>query len=539
DEIVVLVLQDWYQTQIYPRLEFWGFEHGSIQPVRNSHCNKGGGNNTDLFGYVLDNSDGSYNKSFKTAEDFCITAGPLTGVRGHVKLAEDIVISQVDENVSRVFVIPPVLNENRDFIAFGETKKIYEDTTVDSARRGGVITSDFANESLMLGEPHHTQDDHDESYVALLQALPYHVDNVDSNGNLTAKPTNYTFSGFGDMADGIAGQMRIAYSSTRASEESKSASFGLASTTETVSLLGDAGKYAAGYLKFRATEANIAGNFDSRIKAAAGAYTALMDFVTDKIDTTTTNASTSATKVTLKEGFDARQFDRFVTYSAPQHIWRYKILNKPLPSWYVLGPKADYVSRDFDTESKDRYMTFSMYDEATPAGAGSDTHSGYQARHEEGNFFSYPSTIEDIEGYTAGGALISSPYRAAWAKSQTGMAVKFEQSKIDSQTYDEHIEKSELTKTVSAIASFFGAKDPSPLPPYTSHSEAFVKKYSSSETISIDVYGRTTLPGEAASHTLMAMPYTTREGTMKVGTAVSLINYGYQDSPALWSTRSR
>ncbi|MBQ6919809.1 MAG: VCBS repeat-containing protein, partial [Synergistaceae bacterium] len=344
DEIVVLVLQDWYQTQIYPRLEFWGFEHGSIQPVRNSHCNKGGGNNTDLFGYVLDNSDGSYNKSFKTAEDFCITAGPLTGVRGHVKLAEDIVISQVDENVSRVFVIPPVLNENRDFIAFGETKKIYEDTTVDSARRGGVITSDFANESLMLGEPHHTQDDHDESYVALLQALPYHVDNVDSNGNLTAKPTNYTFSGFGEMADGIAGQMRIAYSSTRASEESKSASFGLASTTETVSLLGDAGKYAAGYLKFRATEANIAGNFDPRIKAAAGAYTALMDFVTDKIDTTTTNASTSATKVTLTEGFDARQFDRFVTYSAPQHIWRYKILNKPLPSWYVLGPKADYVS---------------------------------------------------------------------------------------------------------------------------------------------------------------------------------------------------
>ena len=119
------------------------------------------------------------------------------------------------------------------------------------------------------------------------------------------------------------------------------------------------------------------------------------------------------------------------------------------------------------------------------------------------------------------------------------MEITFEQSKIDSQTYDETIEKSELNKTVSAIASFFGAKDPDPLPPYTSHSETFVKKYSSSEMINIDVYGRTTLPGEAASHTLMAMPYTTKEGAMKVGTAVSLINYGYQDSPALWRSNGR
>ncbi|MBQ7192922.1 MAG: hypothetical protein IJR98_00950, partial [Synergistaceae bacterium] len=508
------------------------------EPVRAWGCNKGGAGNTSLLGYSIGGNE--YNQSFKTAEDFCITAGPLTGVRGHVKLAEDIVISHVDEYASRVFVIPPVLNENRDFIAFGETKKIYEDTTVDSARRGGVITSDFANESLMLDTPTHTQDNHDESYVVVLQSLPYHIDNVLTDGSLSDKPENYTYSGFGDMAGGIKGQMRVAYWNGSSNSQEQSVSFGLASTTETVSLLGDAGEFAAGYLKFRATEANIAGNFDSRAKAAADAYNSIMNFVTDKIDSTTTNASSSANKVSIESGFDARFHDKFITYTAPQHIWRYKILNKPLPSWYVLGPKADFVSKDFsNAESQDRYISFSMYDTATLGTCEADSHSDYNARHENGNFFSYPSKVEDIEGYSEGGKLISQPYRTQWSKDGSNMGISFEQSEIESQSYDTHYQKSELTKTVSAIASFFGAEDPSPMPPYTSHSETFVKQYSTKESISVDIFGRTDLKGEAASHMLIVMPYTTREGTMKVGTAVELNDVGKQDSPVLWRSSSR
>ncbi|MBQ6920118.1 MAG: VCBS repeat-containing protein, partial [Synergistaceae bacterium] len=537
DEIVILVIQDSGGT-LYPRLEFWGFNHGSIEPVRAWGCNKGGAGNTSLLGYSIGGNE--YNQSFKTAEDFCITAGPLTGVRGHVKLAEDIVISHIDEYASRVFVIPPVLNENRDFIAFGDTKKIYEDTTVDSARRGGVITSDFANESLMLDTPTHTQDNHDESYVVVLQSLPYHIDNVLTDGSLSDKPENYTYSGFGDMAGGIKGQMRVAYWNGSSNSQEQSVSFGLASTTETVSLLGDAGEFAAGYLKFRATEANIAGNFDSRAKAAADAYNSIMNFVTDKIDSTTTNASSSANKVSIESGFDARFHDKFITYTAPQHIWRYKILNKPLPSWYVLGPKADFVSKDFsNAESQDRYISFSMYDTATLGTCEADSHSDYNARHENGNFFSYPSKVEDIEGYSEGGKLISQPYRTQWSKDGSNMGISFEQSEIESQSYDTHYQKSELTKTVSAIASFFGAEDPSPMPPYTSHSETFVKQYSTKESISVDIFGRTDLKGEAASHMLIVMPYTTREGTMKVGTAVELNDVGKQDSPVLWRSSSR
>ncbi len=536
DEFAILFFQESGAGILYPRLERWYCDKDSIKPHRDSDRKKGGAGDSSVLGYTTENT----NSYYKDIEEFSIIAGPLTGTRGKFKLADDVAISHVYTDASRVFVIPTQLDLSRDFAGFGDSQKIYEDTDSDTMRRGALITADFANESLMLGKPSHTQDEHDESYVAVLQALPYHVDNVDADGELTDEPINYTFSGFGDMSGGIKGEMSVRYNITASESQNKNVSFGLASTTETISVLGKAGPYVHGYLKFRATEANIVGNFDPRVKAAAGVMNELMDFVTDKIDNTTTNASSSAHTDQISTTLEAKQYDALITYTAPQHIWRYKILNKPLPVWYVLGPKADYVSEDFSgAESQDRYITFSMYDTATPSSTYSDRHYAYQARHEEGNFFSYPSLIEDIEGYTAGGDLIGSPYSAEWNKSESGMMISFDQSKIDSQNYDEHVQKSALSKTISAIASFFGAKDPTGLPSYTSHSEAFVKKNSTSEAIDIRVYGRTDLPGEDAVHTLMAMPYTAREGTLKVGTAVQLSEAGTGYGPALWDTESR
>ena len=543
DEIAVLLFPEGHAGFAHPRLERWYCDKGSIKPKRDTSHRKGGPGDTSLLGYGVE-----FNNSYYLVnEEFSIIAGPLTGTKGKAKLADDVAISHVNSSRSSVYVIPTRLDTNRDFVGFGDTKTVFNVEDSSEGRRGGLVTADFANESLMLDKPSHVQDDHDESYVAVIQALPYHVDNVDQNGNLTAQPINYTFSGFGDLSDGIKGDMSVSYTTTQTSSEQQSVSFGLASTTETISVLGKAGPYVQGYLKFRTMEANIAGNFDPRVKAAAGAMNSLMDFVTDKMDNTTTNASSSAQTASISTTLQAKQFDALITYTAPQHIWRYRILNKPLPSWYVLGPRADYTSKDFssEAETQEHYITFSMYDSATPSSTHSDGHYAYQARHEEGNFFSYPSLIEDIEGYTSGGDLVSSPYSAAWDKSESGMTVNFEDSKIDSQKYDQTVHKSELSKGVSAIASFFGSlfgkkvDDPTGLPPYTSHSETFVKSYSSKEAIDIKVYGKTTLPGEAAMHTLMAMPYTAKEGTLKVGTAVQLTNVGMEYGPALWYPQSR
>ena len=88
--------------------------------------------------------------------------------------------------------------------------------------------------------------------------------------------------------------------------------------------------------------------------------------------------------------------------------------------------------------------------------------------------------------------------------------------------YDENIQRSGLSKVISAVASFFGADDPVPLPPYTSHNETVVKNFSTSERINFNLMGRNTESGEYAGNTLYFVPYLTREGAMQVAMAVKL-----------------
>ena len=513
DEIVLLVIHD-RNGELYPYLDLWRFSRGSgsIKPLLSSKYRKG-----DVLGYSIAGNE--YSQYYKTAEDFCITAGPITGTMGKAKLADDIAISHVNSDWSRVFVIPTQLDGNKNFARFGDTKRVYDYVGYNEGRRGAIITADFANEGLLLDKPTHTFDDHDMSYTVVLQAMPYHIDNIDINGNLTQYPINYTFSGFeGDEGNG---KMKVAYSKASSISNTKDVSFGMASTTETISVLGDAGEFVHGYLKFQTMGANILGNFDARIKTAASVTNSILDFFTDKVDKTTTNATKESNQTTVAETMDALIWDRLLSYSARQHIWRYKILNDPLPSWFKTGPKADNSTKELQSESKEHYITFSMYDSVTPSKTPSDRNNTYQARHEEGNLFSYPSSLEEIEGYNRNGELAADPAWIAWTKgSESSTIINFEQSKIDSQKYEEEVHKSELTKIVSAIKSFFGAEDSAP--PYTSHSETFQKSLSEAEQIDIELYGRSTIPGEEAGHAIRTMPFIAREGTLKVAHAVRL-----------------
>ncbi len=409
-----------------------------------------------------------------------------------------------------------------------------------------MITADFANEGLYLDKPKHTVVAFDQSYGAVIQAMPYHVDNVDINGNLTSYPINYTFSGFnGDEGNG---QMTIRYTKSDTKSTQNDVSFVMSSTTETIALLGDVGKTIHSGLNFVNTAANIAGNFNPKAKTASGILSSIMSFFTDKIDETTTNSTNEVKQFSTTSTMEAQLWDELLLYTAPQHIWRYKILNDPLPSWYNLGQKADYSSGNLKAKSKTHYVTFSVYDDVNAPVKDSPSmlenansmpgsqNNTYQARHEEGNFFSYPSFVKNTEGYNASGVLGEKETSVAWSKnSPTSTTLKFSQSKIDSLKYDENIQPSELTKTISAIATFFGAEDPNPLPPYNSHSETFQKKFSTSEQIDIELQGRSTLPGEEAGHEISVLPFLAREGTMKVATAVQLT---LGPSSRLWSPSS-
>ncbi len=556
DEIVVLYfLREKKQSESLPSIRCWQCDFGQIKPT--SFYAKGGVSDfgrTDtsvLGGYVdtpINYQYDSLTNQYQICEEFSITAGPVTGTPGKLKLADDIVISHINADASKVFVIPTRL-DGKKFASFGDAKKIYEVVARDGSRRGTVITADFANEGLLLDTPKHTVDALDQSYGAVIQAMPYHVDNVDIYGNITPDPINYTFSGFnGDEGNG---KMTIRYTKSDTQSTQNDVSFVMASTTETISLLGDVWQGVVDGLQFVNAVANIAGNFDPKAKSASDVMSNLMGVFLDRVDETTNTSTKEVKQFFTSTTMEAQLWDELLLYTAPQHIWRYKILSDPLPSWYQFGQKADYSSGNLKADKKIHYLTFSIYDDVkhpvtdshallekqnNPTSMLASQNNTYQARHEEGNFFSYPSFPDNSEGYNPSGLLDNEDTHITWTTgSPVSKTIRFVQSKINSLKYEDNIQPSFLTKTISAIAALFGADDPSPLPPYSSHSETFQKSFSTSEQIDIELQGRSTLPGDEAGHEILVRPFVAREGTMNIATAVQLIQ---GPSSRLWGANS-
>ena len=466
------------------------------------------------------------------AEQFSITAGPLTGRLGKATLVDDVAISYVDSSGSRIYVVPTIFNSLNNVWSFGDVKTIYESSGSDDYRRGAIITSDFAEEILKLDKPVHSVAPEDISYQSVIQAFPYHVDNISEDGkSLTSKPINYTFSALGGD-----GKMSAQYVTSDTSSETSSAKFNLESTTETIigldklgSNIGvdNLGQYAHGYLKFHQMQANLAAEADERAKAAAGVLNTVMDLVTDKIETTETEVNKTASSTTLTTGEEAYTHDNIVYFTAPQHIWRYKILNDPVPSWFTTGGRVDQ-NDDFgklNVSAGKRYLTFSIYDGYKRTNSNSLNMIEYQPTHEEGNFFSYPSALTDIEGYNTDGELLT--YRPTYIWGTTGsnfLDVTFQKTTENTTQSTKKVTESELSNAISVVGSWFGNDNPLDLPPYTSSTSTFSKTYTSKEEIKVGLQGSIGLPSQAAGHTLHYMPYVTKEGTMKFGTAVTLNN---------------
>lgn len=525
---------------IYPNLEYWSCGTGTIKPsfVLRKEILPSIGDYTSKFDHY-----------YAIAEQFSISAGPLTGRLGKATLVDDVAISYVDKSARRVYVVPTKLDPNHEFMDFGDTKTIYnyDDSVFDSSRRGAIITSDFAEELLNLDKPVHSVAPEDISYQSVIQAFPYHVDNIAQDGkSLTSQPINYTFSALGGD-----GKMSAQYVTSDTSSETSSAKFNLESTTETIigldklgSNIGvdNLGQYAHGYLKFHQMQANLAAEADERAKAAAGVLNTVMDLVTDKIETTETEVNKTASSTTLTTGEEAYTHDNIVYFSAPQHIWRYKILNDPVPSWFTTGGRVDQ-NDDFgklNVSAGKRYLTFSIYDGYKRTNSNSLNMIEYQPTHEEGNFFSYPSALTDIEGYNTDGELLT--YRPTYIWGTTGsnfLDVTFQKTTENTTQSTKKVTESELSNAISVVGSWFGNDNPLDLPPYTSSTSTFSKTYTSKEEIKVGLQGSSGLPNSAAGHTLHYMPYVTKEGTMKFGTAVTLNNtFGTGLYQTLWTEGS-
>jgi len=91
--------------------------------------------------------------------------------------------------------------------------------------------------------------------------------------------------------------------------------------------------------------------------------------------------------------------DNLMSYSADFHIWRYPVIGQ-VPSGFLVDPTGGTISGEDDGT---QYFTYTMSDTPDPPKVGvgpSSQFDDYNPSHEEGNLFSYPSTIEGIPGYS-------------------------------------------------------------------------------------------------------------------------------------------
>ena len=288
DEIVTLLI-GWYgydawdpawkswtgrqeKFYMYPYLAVWSCPRGLITPQHDESHVKGkgiaegplktyGANQSSLFGeslwyytyyYKSDatiqgsgiNSSGRLEPRVYggyTANYFSMSAGPFTGTLGTGKTVDDVVIAWncgwEQNGATKVYLFKTNVN-NGSFSGFSDYSKITEfsesaPSGVSASSTGrvwtGMLAADFAGEGVELDIPVHVRDTGDRSYIAVLNAPPYHVDMVSADGNsLVTAPHNFTYSGGRD------GSMKVFYDNTTADEKSKAVTFDLSNSVETI-----------------------------------------------------------------------------------------------------------------------------------------------------------------------------------------------------------------------------------------------------------------------------------------------------------------
>ena len=249
-----------------------------------------------------------------------------------------------------------------------------EDTTA-------FVTSDFAGEEIELGKPVHLVRPTDRSYTAVLQAPPYHVDNISADGKtIMTEPMNYSY---------IKGASTT-YAKSSNETEKKNVKFDVQSKIETVFALGDKGtnvvggykaaKVVYGLVKTVAGFIPGAGSYVGAVDGVASKVTGFLDQCIDKIDVVKSSFDNEIDSVELKASINTERLDSVYLAEASQHIWRYPIISKPAPDRSSAG--IDYTSTDAYITKED-FVTFTLYDDMQDRIFNSD--SSYHPTHENGN----------------------------------------------------------------------------------------------------------------------------------------------------------
>lgn len=140
-------------------------------------------------------------------------------------------------------------------------------------------------------------------------------------------------------------------------------------------------------------------------KEVGDAAAKIIENLTDKIKATEAALTNSSKTVGYTNTIEAGKTDSQLFYITRTHLWRYPV-KKPVPSWLY----GTLEKGNPNAASGDTYLTIVMPDQPS---VGSSKSAGevrqgmnainglYQPQHEEGNLFSYPTTLSAIPGYSS------------------------------------------------------------------------------------------------------------------------------------------
>ena len=577
--------------RVYPHLAVWTFNRGSTKPIHDDAHVMGGGDEDYNFGVLYDlairnntnkkllgdhpfqqrtyvwyskwSSSTYKNTNSGTNPDdvsylygpreISITAGPLTGQIGTFTTVDDIAVSWKDKSGHDCVTVFKTKIKNGQFDGFEDGKiaiQYKSDWTGEVESWRGLLAVDIAGEGVELGQPVHLQKKSDRSYVAVLNAIPYHVDTVSTQGTAlpqASQPVNFTFS------EGRDGKMNVVYGQSTLSTETNSVKQDLSQTVETMLLIdpaanGQVWKGLKGVAQFASAAAGIYTGISNALMGTEQKKEKVwkptnplswietaVEFLEDKIETVDQRVSDETTTTKIDNNITATTRDAIMYIDTTRHFWRYPVMTRPLPTWMTLGARLDSatISPDEKTGEQELYVTFTMSEQSRPRISTSAVDSLYQPLHEEGNFFSYSPLIPDVEGYNEAGLLAN---ETAWDFDEGNdyMAkMMFEKASKEMRHTEKNVTPSTFTKVYSAFDKLIGGSGN--LVPDTDNPKTFTKEHSKTDSISFQLKGRSDLfATQAAGHTVSVQPFIAKEGAMTLATAVQLGGSSYR----LWNANS-
>ncbi len=209
--------------------------------------------------------------------------------------------------------------------------------------------------------------------------------------------------------------------------------------------------------------------------------------------------------------------------------------------WLAWGPRIDSTQINNPAErlknaNKEMFLTFTMSENSPIRTSSSIEDSLYQPLHEEGNFFSYPPNVADVEGYNDAGVLADeNTWEFGSTLDNTGMT--FTKATSNMQHTEKNVTPSGFTMTTSFFDRLFnGDKATGIKMPDSDNPKTFTKEYSKSERISYSLQGSSELKAmQAADHRIKMQPFVAKEGVMALGTAVELSSTNFAK---LWASGS-